>query len=35
MLHEGKPNMPAWCSRLSKQEARDVLAYVRSLSRQR
>ena len=32
-IHEGKPNMPAWGRRLSEQEARDVLTYVRSLSR--
>lgn len=32
-IHEGKPNMPAWNRRLSEQEARDVLAYVRTLSR--
>jgi mono/diheme cytochrome c family protein len=34
-IHKGKPNrnMPAWDRRLSEQEARDVLAYVRSLSR--
>ncbi|HXF94447.1 MAG TPA: cytochrome c [Nitrospiraceae bacterium] len=32
-LHEGKPNMPAWKLRLSEQESRDVLAYVRSLAR--
>jgi mono/diheme cytochrome c family protein len=31
-LHEGKPNMPAWNRRLSEPEARDVLAYIRSLN---
>jgi mono/diheme cytochrome c family protein len=34
-LHEGKPNMPAWKYRLSPQDSRDVLAYVRSLSSER
>lgn len=33
-VHEGKPNMPAWRSRLTDDEARDVLAYVRSLPRE-
>ena len=32
-LHEGKPNMPAWKRRLSEPQARDVLAYVRTLRR--
>jgi mono/diheme cytochrome c family protein len=32
-LHEGKPNMPSWKLRLSEEESRDVLAYVRSLAR--
>ncbi len=32
-LHEGKPNMPSWKLRLSEAESRDVLAYVRSLTR--
>jgi len=30
-IHEGKPNMPSWKVRLSAQDSRDVLAYVRSL----
>jgi mono/diheme cytochrome c family protein len=30
-IHEGKPNMPPWESRLSEKESRDVLAYVRTL----
>lgn len=32
-IHAGKPNMPAWRSRLSAEDARDVLAYIRSLPR--
>lgn len=32
-MHEGKPNMPAWKFRLTQEESRDVLAYVRSLGR--
>ncbi|MEW6245086.1 MAG: cytochrome c [Nitrospirota bacterium] len=32
-LHEGKPNMPSWKLRLSEEESRNVLAYVRSLTR--
>ena len=32
LIHEGKPNMPAWKHRLSRQDSRDVLTYVRSLS---
>ena len=31
-IHEGKPNMPAWKHRLSRQDSRDVLTYIRSLS---
>jgi mono/diheme cytochrome c family protein len=31
-IHEGKPNMPAWKHRLSRQHSRDVLTYIRSLS---
>jgi len=34
-IHEGKPNMPAWRSRLTDDQARDVLAYVRSLPREK
>lgn len=30
-IHEGKPNMPVWKYRLSKQDSRNVLAYIRSL----
>jgi mono/diheme cytochrome c family protein len=32
-LHEGKPNMPPWETRLSGKESRDVLAYVRTLAK--
>lgn len=32
-IHEGKPNMPSWKVRLSEQESRDVLAYVRTLAK--
>jgi mono/diheme cytochrome c family protein len=32
-IHEGKPNMPSWKLRLSEQDSRDVLAYVRTLAR--
>lgn len=32
-IHEGRPNMPAWKRRLSKQDSRDVLAYIRSLGK--
>lgn len=32
-IHEGKPNMPSWKVRLSEQDSRDVLAYVRTLAR--
>jgi mono/diheme cytochrome c family protein len=31
-IHKGRPNMPAWEVRLSKEDSRDVLAYVRSLA---
>jgi hypothetical protein len=34
-IHEGKPNMPNWKYRLSPQDSKDVLAYIRSLSNQR
>jgi len=30
-IHEGKPNMPPWKTRLSQEESRDILAYVRTL----
>jgi mono/diheme cytochrome c family protein len=33
-IHEGKPNMPVWKYRLSKQDTRNVLAYIRSLQEQ-
>jgi arsenite methyltransferase len=32
-IHEGRPNMPVWKHLLSEQEIRDVLAYVRTLTR--
>ena len=32
-IHEGKPSMPSWKVRLSEQDSRDVLAYIRTLSR--
>jgi mono/diheme cytochrome c family protein len=32
-IHEGKPNMPPWKTRLSERESRDVLAYVRTLGK--
>ncbi len=32
-IHEGKPNMPSWKIRLSEQDSRDVLAYVRTLAK--
>jgi mono/diheme cytochrome c family protein len=32
-IHEGKPNMPSWKVRLSDQQSRDVLAYIRTLSK--
>lgn len=31
-IHEGKPNMPPWKYRLSPQDSKDVLAYIRSLA---
>ena len=34
-IHEGKPMMPAWKLRLSQQESRDVLAYIRKLAEQK
>lgn len=30
-IHEGKPSMPSWKHQLSKDEARQVLDYIRSL----
>jgi mono/diheme cytochrome c family protein len=33
-IHEGKPNMPPWKYRLSPQDSKDVLAYIRSLASQ-
>jgi mono/diheme cytochrome c family protein len=33
-IHTGKPNMPAWNVRLSKEESRDVLAYIRTMKEQ-
>ena len=32
-IHEGKPNMPPWKTRLSEKESRDVLVYVRTLAK--
>jgi mono/diheme cytochrome c family protein len=32
-IHEGKPNMPSWKVRLSKEESRAVLAYIRTLTK--
>lgn len=32
-IHEGKSSMPSWKVRLSEQDSRDVLAYIRTLSR--
>lgn len=32
-IHDGKPNMPPWNVRFSKEESRDVLAYVRTLAK--
>jgi mono/diheme cytochrome c family protein len=31
-IHAGKPNMPPWTTRLSENESRDVLVYVRTLA---
>lgn len=30
-IHEGKPNMPSWKTRLSEEDSRAVLAYIRAL----
>jgi len=32
-IHEGKPNMPPWKTRLSQEESSDILAYVRTLAK--
>ena len=32
-IHEGKPNMPSWNTRLSKEDSRAVLAYIRTLKK--
>ena len=32
-IHEGKPNMPSWKGRLSEDESRAVLAYIRTLKK--
>ena len=32
-IHEGKPNMPPWNTRLSQKESSDILAYVRTLAK--
>lgn len=32
-IHEGKPNMPSWKLRLSEEDTRAVLAYIRSLTK--
>ena len=32
-IHEGKPNMPSWKVRLSEDESRAVLAYIRTLAK--
>jgi mono/diheme cytochrome c family protein len=32
-IHEGKPTMPSWKVRLSEDDSRDVLAYIRTLSK--
>ncbi len=33
IIHEGKPNMPTWKVRLSENESRAVLAYIRTLAK--
>ena len=30
-IHEGKPNMPSWKLRLSEEESRAVLGYIRTM----
>lgn len=32
-IHEGKPNMPSWKARLSEEDSRNVLAYIRTLAK--
>lgn len=32
-IHEGKSNMPPWKVRLSEQDSRAVLAYIRTLAK--
>ena len=32
-IHEGRPSMPPWNTRLSQEESRDILAYVRTLGK--
>lgn len=32
-IHEGNPNMPSWKGRLSEQDSRAVLAYIRTLAK--
>jgi mono/diheme cytochrome c family protein len=32
-IHEGRSTMPAWKVRLSERDSRDVLTYIRSLSK--
>ena len=32
-IHEGKPNMPSWKLRLSEEDSRAVLAYIRTLTK--
>ena len=32
-IHEGQTSMPAWKDRLSKEDRRRVLAYIRSLAK--
>jgi mono/diheme cytochrome c family protein len=32
-IHAGKPNMPSWKVRLSEPDSRDVLAYIRTLTK--
>ena len=31
-IHEGRPNMPPWNARLTDDDSRDVLAYIRTFS---
>jgi mono/diheme cytochrome c family protein len=32
-IHEGKPNMPSWKTRLSEEDSRAVLVYIRTLKK--